>query len=141
MQRNAWVKLGLVLGLSGALAGAAASAEAAALVFKSRLLCDLDATAPFADIKGWVTIKDNGDLKVTVKGLAPVTPYTCRIICNVGGLVEEAACVTDAKGKLNAKLTGLGRSGSMADGCGQPIVTVFDPAGDDFCNTGYGQDN
>lgn len=120
-------------------------------VFKSKMLCDTDGQieTPFTDVTGSAAIFDNGDLTVTIRKLKPSTEYTCRIICNNG--LEQASCSTNAFGKLDVLLPGLGRSGSLVNGCGQPIVTAFTTTsgtdnhpnpGDltDFCQTGYGLD-
>jgi len=42
--------------------------------------------------------------------------------CNIGFLAVTAPCSTNAKGKLDILLHGLGRSGPLANGCGQPVV-------------------
>jgi hypothetical protein len=92
-------------------------------------------------VEGVPTISANGNLKVKISGLRPATDYTCRISCAIGGLFADGICSADTDGKINALLPGLGLSGALANGCGQPIVTVFvdDPADDgDFCESGYG---
>jgi hypothetical protein len=135
----AW-KWALLLGLAGVVVVAGA-AESGPTVLRSQLICDIDGLAPFTDVVGSVRVNDQGDVKIKVKGLRPDTTYTCRMICSVGGLFEDAACTTDKKGAINATLRGLGRSGALADGCGQPIFTMFtdDPDDEgDFCMTGYG---
>jgi hypothetical protein len=110
-------------------------------VFSSKMTCDTDGVAPFTDKTGTVIVFNNGDVAINIRGLRPSTAYTCLMICNVGQKVQAATCSTNSRGTLAALLPGLGRLGSMADGCGQPIVTAFTDDPDDlgdFCNTGYG---
>jgi hypothetical protein len=104
-------------------------------VFRSQMICDTDGLAPFTDVRGTVSIFDNGKLQVLIRRLRPNTTYTCQPHCLVGDLFAVAPCLTNARGTLNALLPGLGRS------CGQPVVTIFvddpDDLGD-FCESGYG---
>jgi len=103
-------------------------------VFASQMVCQ----APLAKVVGSAAIFNNGDLKLKIPGLKPNTVHTCVIVCEVGGLVAAAPCgPTNAKGKLNTVLPGLGRSGTLAGGCGEPVVSVFD-SGNTFCASGYG---
>ncbi len=125
------------------LAGLAATpADSAPLVFDSRLVRDLESDGAFsADVKGSVTIRENGDVEVTVKGLEPSTTYICRVSCSEG--FADAQCTTNSsKGRLNKNLTGLGRPGALTGGCQRPAFEMFDLQGDaqDFCVTAYGLD-
>lgn len=106
--------------------------------FTYQFICDLDGAAPFTDLEGGRATLDpaTGDLRVRLFGLEPNTAYTCVVSCQFNK-AAGAPCTTDHKGRLNAELPGLGRSGDLATGCGYPNVTVF--AGDDFCQNGYGQ--
>ena len=113
-------------------------------VFASQMICDTDGTiqTPFTDVKGIVTIFNNGDLLINIpSGLKPNTAYTVRLLCGAFG-APDASRSTNSRGRLLALIPGLGRSGDLAPGCGLPVVTAFtdDPAGGDFCQTGYGLD-
>jgi hypothetical protein len=102
-------------------------------VFSSKMIC----AAPVTNGTGSATIFNNGDLQVKIRGLKPNATYTCRIFCGIAGLFADAACTTNAKGKLDTVVPGLGRSGTLANGCGEPGVSVFNFV-DTFCATGYG---
>jgi len=113
-------------------------------VFHSQMICDTDGTiqTPFTDVKGSVTIFNNGDLLVNIPKLRPNTEYTVRLICGAFG-APDAFRSTNSRGRLLALIPGLGRSGDLAPGCGQPVVTIFTDDPDDngdFCQTGYGLD-
>ena len=133
MQRLILVSLGVFTVLlflaSPALAG----------VFTYQFICDLDGVAPFTDREGGLAIlnSDTGDPAVALAGLRPNTIYTCRISWQFGKFAD-APCQTNNRGSLTTFLLGLGRSGTLATGCGFPNVTIFtdDPADNgDFVRT------
>ena len=113
-------------------------------VFNSQMICDTDGTiqTPFTDVKGVVTIFDNGDLLLNIPRLRPNTVYTIRLICGAFG-APDASRSTNSRGRLLALIPDMGRQGDLAPGCGLPAVTVFTDDPDDngdFCQTGYGLD-
>ena len=116
----------------------ALASPVAARDFKYQFICDLDGAAPFTDREGGHATLDpeSGDLEVNISKLRPSTTYTCVVSCQFNK-AAAAPCATDNKGKLDVEIRGLGRSGSLATGCGYPNVTVF--AGNQFCQNGYGQ--
>ena len=141
MQRSIFASVG-VCATFLFLATPAAATELSLPVFSSKMICDTDGVSPFTDKAGTAIIFNNGDLALHIRGLRPSTAYTCLIACNVGAKVVTAPCSTNTKGTLATLLPGLGRSDSLASGCGQPVVTAFvdDPNdGGDFCMTGYGE--
>src|SRR5437016_4845198 len=95
------------------------AAPVSAATFRYQFICDLNGVAPFTDQEGGQAIldSDSGDLTVRLSGLLPNTAYTCRISCQFDKFAD-APCPTDRRGRLNASLEGLGRSGALATGCG-----------------------
>lgn len=107
-------------------------------VFNSQMVCEKNASP--LKIAGSASIFKDGDLQIRLSGLNPNETYTCVIACGIGGLSSAAPCgPTNSYGKLNTFLPKLGlSSGSILSGCGEPVVSAFDPNGDNFCATGYG---
>jgi hypothetical protein len=135
------VRARALAGVVAGIVGLVAASTEGATIYKAQLICDVDGSiaTPFTDVVGSVQIKDDGEVKVKVKGLQPNAIYACRLICDEG--IVQAECPANSKGAVNAKLPGLGRSDVLADGCSAPRLTMFsDDAPDDFCKTGYGFD-
>jgi len=144
MQRSILAFVGVFMALLFLASPVLADGGLSLPVFSSQMICDTDGTVqtPFTDVKGFVTIFENGDLLINIPRLRPNTVYTVRLICGAFG-APDASRSTNSRGRLLAYIPGLGRQGDLAPGCGLPAVTAFadDPDDDgDFCQTGYGLD-
>jgi hypothetical protein len=110
------------------------------------MICDSDGDTIWgdpSDATGKVTVGEKGDLKFSIKPLAPSTSYTCQVECRqtpAGPLsvVVSETCTTSKTGRLLVNFSKAAAPGGLpGGGCFTPQVSILLGA-TLVCISGYG---